>query len=176
MKLALLLSALGCAPLLGGCGSSSPVADITSTNSSTPMTHPVTKTDAEWRQQFTAEQYRVLRQKGTEPPYAGQYWNTRDDGSYHCAACGEVLFVSDTKFDSGCGWPSFFQPASTNVIAETSDTTHGMVRTEVTCSKCGGHLGHVFDDGPNPTGLRYCINSASLKFEGKKEGKQEGEK
>ena len=171
MKLVLLFSALGYITLLGGCGSS-PVADTTSTNSPTTMNNPVTKTDAEWRQQLTPEQYRVLRQKGTEQAFTGQYVNTKDAGSYRCAACGEVLFFSDTKFDSGCGWPSFFQPANTNVIAETSDNTHGMVRTEVTCSKCGGHLGHVFDDGPNPTGLRYCINSASLKFEGTKEEKK----
>jgi len=129
-------------------------------------------TDADWRQRLTPEQYAVLRQKGTEMPKTGKYWNTKDAGIYRCAGCGEVLFMSDTKFDSGCGWPSFFQPANTNVIAEAQDTTHGMLRTEVTCSKCGGHLGHVFDDGPNPTGLRYCINSASLKFEEKKDEKK----
>ena len=171
MKLVLLFSALGCATLLGGCGSS-PVADTTSTNSSTTMKPSVSKTDAEWRQQLTPEQYAVLRQKGTERAFTGQYWNTKDAGTYKCAGCGEVLFVSDTKFDSGCGWPSFYQAANTNAIAEARDTTHGMVRTEVTCSKCGGHLGHVFDDGPNPTGLRYCINSASLQFEGKREEKK----
>ena len=171
MKLVIALSALACATLLGGCGSS-PVAEISTTSSTTLMNHPVTKTDAEWRQQLTPEQYAVLRQKGTERPYSGQYLNTKDAGSYRCAACGEVLFLSDTKFNSGCGWPSFFQPANTNVIAEASDATHGMVRTEVMCSKCGGHLGHVFDDGPNPTGLRYCINSVSLKFEEKPEEKK----
>lgn len=124
-------------------------------------------TDAEWRQQLTPEQYRVLRQKGTELPFTGAYWNTKDEGVYRCAGCGELLFVSNSKFDSGCGWPSFDQPADGRKITESQDRTHGMVRTEVTCSRCGGHLGHVFDDGPTATGLRYCINSASLKFEKK---------
>jgi len=129
------------------------------------MSDRITKTEAEWKKELTPEQYAVLRQKGTERAFTGAYWATKDQGVYHCAGCGEVLFASDTKFDSGCGWPSFYTPMSSNVVTEASDQTHGMVRTEVLCSKCGGHLGHVFDDGPQPTGLRYCINSASLKFD-----------
>ena len=124
----------------------------------------ITKTDAEWREQLTPEQYNVLRQQGTERPFTGKYWNLKDDGTYTCAACGQELFRSDTKFDSGCGWPSFYDALDGGKVETRTDTSHGMVRTEVVCSRCGGHLGHVFEDGPNPTGLRYCINSASLRF------------
>jgi peptide-methionine (R)-S-oxide reductase len=143
------------------------VTNQTGLVSSTNMQPQVLKTDAEWRKELTPEQYQVLRQKGTERAFTGKYWNNHDKGEYRCAGCGAMLFVSDTKFDSGCGWPSFSAPAGTNAIAKAADHSHGMVRTEVLCSKCGGHLGHVFDDGPKPTGLRYCINSASLKFEKK---------
>lgn len=118
-----------------------------------------------WRDKLTAEQFRVAREKGTERAFSGEYWNTKDVGAYHCRCCGEQLFLSDSKYDSGCGWPSFFQPAVEKVIREDSDATHGMLRTEVMCDKCGAHLGHVFEDGPQPTGLRYCINSASIKLE-----------
>ncbi len=118
-----------------------------------------------WRDKLTPEQFRVAREKGTERAFSGEYWNTKEVGAYHCRCCGEQLFLSDSKYDSGCGWPSFFQPAVEKVIREDTDDTHGMLRTEVMCDKCGAHLGHVFEDGPQPTGLRYCINSASIKLE-----------
>ncbi len=124
----------------------------------------IRKSDEEWRRSLTPEQYRVLREKGTERPFTGQYAETKIPGVYLCAACGLELFPSDTKFDSGCGWPSFYDPIDKEHVEEHEDRSHGMVRTEVTCSRCGGHLGHVFPDGPNPTGLRYCINSASLRL------------
>ena len=115
--------------------------------------------------ELTPEQYHVLREKGTERPFTGEYDHTFEPGTYHCAGCGKELFTSDAKYDSGCGWPAFSAPASGEAVDEETDVSHGMVRTEVTCSACGGHLGHVFPDGPVPTGLRYCINSAALKHE-----------
>jgi peptide-methionine (R)-S-oxide reductase len=120
--------------------------------------------DAYWRRTLSPEAYRVLREKGTERAFTGEYWDTKTEGIYKCRGCGEPLFVSDAKFDSGCGWPSFFQPLEGAKVTETRDTSHGMLRTEITCSKCGGHLGHVFEDGPAPTGLRYCINSISIEL------------
>jgi peptide-methionine (R)-S-oxide reductase len=123
------------------------------------------KSDAEWRKLLTPEQYRVLRAKGTEIAFTGRYWNLHEHGVYRCAACDLELFSSATKFDSGTGWPSFWAPVTKTNVHDEHDTTLGMARTEVTCARCGGHLGHVFDDGPKPTGLRYCINSVSLRFE-----------
>jgi len=118
-----------------------------------------------WCDKLTAEEFHVCREKGTERPFTGEYWDTKDDGVYNCRCCGEPLFLSETKFDAGCGWPSFFQPAEAGAILEAKDTTHGMIRTEIMCKKCGAHLGHVFEDGPAPTGLRYCVNSLSVKLD-----------
>jgi peptide-methionine (R)-S-oxide reductase len=124
----------------------------------------VERTEAEWRAQLTPEQYQVLRQKGTERPFTGALTENHETGNYHCAGCDALLFLSGAKIDSGCGWPSFMIPAESKAIIEHEDRTFGMRRVEVTCARCGGHLGHVFPDGPAPTGLRYCINSASLTF------------
>jgi peptide-methionine (R)-S-oxide reductase len=129
------------------------------------MDDQTTKTDRDWRDELTPEQYHVLREKGTEAPFTGKYVHTKDDGTYKCAACGAELFSSDTKFESGTGWPSFYEPKNVANVELHEDSSHGMHRIEVTCGNCGSHLGHVFDDGPRPTGKRYCINSCALELD-----------
>lgn len=152
-------------PLFFSCqGNSQTPSTKTSTMNNDSTNKAVNKTEEEWKQVLSPEQYYVIRQKGTEAPFSGKFYKHTEKGTYVCAACGEELFKSDTKFDAGCGWPSFFEAIDSTKITYTRDTSHGMIRTEITCTKCGGHLGHVFDDGPQPTGLRYCVNSLSIDF------------
>ncbi len=164
MKRNVIILTLGAAIFVTGCNATptnSPAAqnDLTSTNT---MKFPLQRTEEEWRKLLTPEQYHVLREAGTERAFTGKYWDTKTPGEYRCAACGEILFKSADKFDSHCGWPSFSEVAALGKVIERKDTSYGMIRTEVLCGNCGSHLGHVFDDGPGPKGLRYCINSASI--------------
>jgi methionine-R-sulfoxide reductase len=166
MKQILIFIALGASLFAAGCEAAPPdsPAARNDPNNTNTMKFPLQRTEAEWRKILTPEQYHVLREAGTERPFTGKYYATAEPGVYRCAACGEILFKSDDKFDSHCGWPSFSEIAAQGKVIEREDDSYGMRRTEVLCANCGSHLGHVFDDGPGPKGLRYCINSASIDF------------
>lgn len=134
------------------------------------MAEKISKSEAEWRRELSPEEYRITREKGTEPAFTGAYWNSHEPGTYLCRACGQELFDANTKYDSGTGWPSFWQPLAQERVELHEDRAHGMVRTEVTCARCGSHLGHLFEDGPRPTGQRFCMNSAALQWRGPQRG------
>jgi peptide-methionine (R)-S-oxide reductase len=168
MKLFIITALILSAVAFKGCDQTGSPFGASKSKSTLPDTlKKVTHTDAEWRQLLTTDQYAVLREKGTERAFTGAYWDNHASGVYLCAACKLPLFSSDTKFESGTGWPSFWQPIQPYSIGDLSDDSHGMKRTEVICNRCGGHLGHIFEDGPKPTGMRYCINSVSLEFKAK---------
>lgn len=150
--------------LFGSLLTSAGCSQSPSSSTTTVMEFPIQKTDAIWQSELTPEQYRILREQGTERPYSSPLYYLDESGVYHCAGCKSPLFTADTKFDAHCGWPSFYAPVDEKSIVERDDFSHGMIRTEVLCGQCGGHLGHVFNDGPKPTGLRYCINGAALDF------------
>ena len=181
----ILITALTCA-IVAGCEKSGARTDrrghhpeaasresATEATKKVRMTHEIQKTDEEWRSQLTPEQYDVTRREGTERAFTGQYWDHKGDGVYRCVCCGETLFDSATKFDSGSGWPSFWAPIGEGHVHTQADSNLGMRRVEVECRRCGAHLGHVFEDGPKPTGMRYCVNSASLQFSDRERGEQE---
>lgn len=172
MKRRTFLAALAIAPVAACAKGAS--AEVIDPAAAAARRFPVTKTEDEWRKQLTPQQYEVLRNKGTERAFTSPLLNEKRKGTFKCAGCGTALFSSDTKFESGTGWPSFFQPLNDKVILDVKDTSYGMVRVENVCATCGGHLGHVFDDGPRPTGLRYCMNGVSLTFEPAKDQPAKG--
>jgi peptide-methionine (R)-S-oxide reductase len=167
MAVAALTGVTGCGRPIETVSGAEPSVSATPAKGDKRTVEKITRSDEEWRKELTPEQYHVLREKGTERAFTGKYWDLKEDGTYTCAGCGAELFKSDTKFDSHCGWPSFYDAPDKSKLEFHEDNSFGMRRVEVTCARCGGHLGHIFPDGPEPTGQRYCINSASLKFKKK---------